>query len=241
MNLTDYIDSIVDFQGLTSIQKIKYMSYFFSRINEVEIFKAKDIQDCFDKEHLVIPNNIVQHISNNCKGKQPIFINKKNGCFTLNREIKKSLDNEFGINTKPITLSDNLFPLDLFKNTRGYIEKTAIQASICYDYNQNDAALVMIRRLLETLIIETYEKHEISNEIKDNDGNFFMLGQLVDNYLISKKWNLGRTTKQFLPTIKKLADTSAHNRRFLAKKTDIDNFKNELRIIVEEILHIINF
>ncbi len=68
-----------------------------------------------------------------------------------------------------------------------------------------------------------------------------MLGQLVDNYLASEKWNLGRTTKQFLPIIKKLADTSAHKRRFLAKRSDIENFKNELRIIIEEILHVINF
>ena len=140
MNLTDYIDNISDFKSLNSIQKIKYMSYFFTRINEVDIFKAKDMHDCFDKEHLVIPSNIVQHISNNCKGKQPIFINKKNGCFALNRDIKKELDNELGGNTKPIKLSDNLFPLELFKDTRGYIEKTAIQASICYDYNQNDAS-----------------------------------------------------------------------------------------------------
>jgi hypothetical protein len=99
----------------------------------------------------------------------------------------------------------------------------------------------MIRRLLETLIIEAFEKYKISSEIKDSSGNFFMLGQLVDNYLASEKWNLGRTTKQFLPIIKKLADTSAHNRRFLAKRSDIDNFKNELRIIIEEILHVINF
>ncbi len=120
----------------------------------------------FDKEHLVIPSNIVQHISNNCKGKQPIFINKKNGCFALNRDIKKELDNELGGNTKPIKLSDNLFPLDLFKDTRGYIEKTAIQASICYDYNQNDASLVMKRRLLETLILRLLKNIKYQVKLK---------------------------------------------------------------------------
>lgn len=241
MVLSDYIDSVDDFQQLNSTHKIKFMSYFFMKLNNVDLFKASDIQNCFDNENLIVPKNIVQLLSNNCKGKQPLFINKKKGFFALNRDIKKELDIFFGIENKVIKLSSNLLPLDIFKNTRGYIEKVASQAMICYDYGQFDASLVMIRKLLETLIIEAFEKYQISSEIKDNDGYFYMLGQLIDHYLSCDKWNLGRTTKQYLPEIKKLGDTSAHNRRFIAKKADIDKYKNELRVIIEELLHIINF
>ena len=35
-----------------------------------------------------------------------------------------------------------------------------------------DSSSVMIRRLIETLIIECYETHQIQSNIKDRDGNY---------------------------------------------------------------------
>ncbi|MEH2141633.1 hypothetical protein [Nostoc sp.] len=54
----------------------------------------------------------------------------------------------------------------------------------------------------------------------------------------SNSWNLGRETKQALPLIKNLGDRSAHSRRFLAKKQDIDKIVPGLRVVVDELLHL---
>jgi len=238
--IEDYIDSLDNFDGLSVKEKIKYIAYFYLISEKKDCFKSSDILKLFNNLHLKIPNNIPQIISNNCNGANPLFIKKLEG-YVFNRSLKKQLDDEFNLKPIKIKLLDDLFPLELLKNTRGYIEKVGSQAIFCYDYKQYDASLVMIRKLLETLIIELFEKFKIQNEIKDTDGNFYMLSQLIDNLLKNSNWTLGRTTKQFLPLIKKLGDTSAHNRRFIAKKSDIDQYKNELRIIIEELLHIINF
>ena len=73
------------------------------------------------------------------------------------------------------TPTDDLFPLDLVRGTRGYIERVAEQACGCYDQGWYDASAVMCRRLLETLIIETFETYKLELKIKNPDGNFFLL------------------------------------------------------------------
>ncbi|MDR0429971.1 MAG: hypothetical protein LBH58_05785, partial [Tannerellaceae bacterium] len=59
--------------------------------------------------------------------------------------------------------------------------------------------------------------------------------------LNEKAFSLSRNTKQGLPTIKKYGDLSAHNFRFNAKKPDIDGFKLDLRIVLEELIHLIDY
>ena len=49
-----------------------------------------------------------------------------------------------------------------------------------------------------------------------------MLGKLVDKMLADPAFHLGRDMKKVLPLLKSLADRSAHNRHFTAKKGDID-------------------
>lgn len=44
-----------------------------------------------------------------------------------------------------------------------------------------------------------------------------------------------------LESVKKYGDLSAHNRRFLAKKSDIDAFQFELRQALQEIVLTINY
>ena len=241
MTLSNYVDSTENFQNLSNTEQLKYMAYFYSKVNNINTFKPIQLEKCFDDEHLLIPKNIPQLISNNTKGRTPLFVKKSDGFYVLNREVVKSIDAEFGMHKKTLIPSSNLFPIELLDNTRGYITKVGGQAIICYDYEQYDASLVMIRKLLETLIIEIFENFKISEEIKDSDGNFYMLGQLIDGFLANKNWNISRTVKKYFPEIKKLADTSAHNRRFIAKKPDIDKYKSELRMIIEELVHIANF
>src|SRR5437763_40075 len=75
---------------------------------------------------------------------------------------------------------------------------------------------LMIRRLVETLIIETFEAHGIADRIKNPGGDFFHLADLVNITLAETSWNLGRNTKQALRDLKDVGDKSAHSRRFIA-------------------------
>ena len=135
--------------------------------------------------------------------------------------------------------SQNIIYKPLVKNTRSYIEKIANQINGCYEYGWFDACAVMIRRLLETLIIEVFEHHKIEAKIKKN-GDYVYLKDLINITLAETSWSLGRNTKNALPKLKDIGDKSAHSRRFNAFRNDIDEFKSELRVVVQELLVLSN-
>jgi len=97
----------------------------------------------------------------------------------------------------------------------------------------------MMRRLIETLIIECFEKFEIADTIKDpKTGEFLFLRDMIDMLLQEKSWNLGRNTKQALPKLKNVGDQSAHSRRYNANREDIDKLANDFRVVCQELLYL---
>ena len=126
----------------------------------------------------------------------------------------------------------------LVKGTRGYIEIVVQQINGTYEHGWYDACAVMIRRLIETLIIESFEKYGIVGNIKMTSGEFLPLGDLVSKTLNEKSWNLGRKTTKALPKLKNIGDFSAHSRRYNANHDDIDKVIEDLRVSVQELLYL---
>ena len=119
-----------------------------------------------------------------------------------------------------------------------YLINVVIQANACFEARCYDAASVMIRKLVESLIIAVYEAHGRAADIKNGSGDFLMLSDLIQKVLADSAWNLGRETKTSLPKLKALGDRSAHNRRYLATKADVDAVIPGLRVVVDDLLHL---
>jgi len=134
--------------------------------------------------------------------------------------------------------SQQVLPKSLFVNTRGYLEKVVNQINGCYEKGWFDGCAVMIRRLIETLIIECFEKHKIAARIKGSDGDFLFLKDLILIMLSETSWNLGRNTKSSLPKLKNIGDKSAHSRRFTARRWDIDKVTGDIRVVSEELIYL---
>jgi hypothetical protein len=132
--------------------------------------------------------------------------------------------------------SEMVVPHSMVKGTRGYIERIAYQVNGCYEYGWYDGCAVMMRRMIETLIIETFEHHGLAHKIKDPAGNFLQLADLIGATLRESTWNLGRKTKQALPHLKELGDQSAHSRRFVAHREDVDRVQGDFRTVVQELV-----
>jgi hypothetical protein len=96
----------------------------------------------------------------------------------------------------------------------------------------------MCRRLGETLIIEVYEAQGRAAAIKDSDDNFLMFSGLLGVLKRDGTIHLGRNAKRGLGGLKDLGDKAAHNRRFNARKSDIDGIRSDLRTAAEELLHL---
>jgi len=191
--------------------------------------------------HLIPYSNIPSYLSSKLKGKQKKFIRKNGNKYYLERSFKISIDTLIGIPTLPSSVQSDLFPIALFDNTRGYLKIIANQSLASYNNGIYDGSSVLIRKLIEILIIECFERYSIENKIKKPDGTFFYLSDLITEFLKEPKWNIGRNAKRGLPNIKKIGDQSAHNRRYIARKSDLDVIKDDLRIVIEELIHIIDY
>ncbi len=98
----------------------------------------------------------------------------------------------------------------------------------------------MIRRLIETLIIEVFEYKKISHKIKNTNGDFLYLRDLIGVLASEATWNLSRNSKKSLDELKDIGDKSAHNRYFNAQRKDIDDIKKDIRNVSQELLYLAN-
>lgn len=239
MTLEEFIQRIPNFEGLTPGDKIPYFGYYLIEIGQKEGFTATDVKNCFKQLRVVEYSNISSYLSFHAKRKE--YIRVKQG-YVLERSTTQNIAQNLGEIRLPPP-SDSLFPLSLFEGTRTYLINIAKQAIQCYDFGIYDASLVMIRKLIETLIIELFEKYSISDRIKNaQTNNFYFLSDLIP-ILIKEEgfWNISRNARKALPDIKEKGDMSAHNRRYNATKSDLDKISNGLRIVIEEIIHIIDY
>lgn len=215
---------------------IPYFAYYCSE-NKLNITPTV-ITDCFKELALQPYSNISSYLSSKSKGRTSLFLKEECGyklTRTTKERIAKNLNEIIHIPT-----SEDLLPLSILVNTQYYLISIAKQMCKCYDAGLYDASLVMMRKLLETLIIECFERYGIEDEIK-KDGHFLYLSDLIPAFINSKKWTASRNLISNMPKIKKYGDSSAHNRRFIAKKIDFNEFKFELRQVVEEIVLTIDY
>lgn len=120
---------------------------------------------------------------------------------------------------KNIENEGELFSMEVFEGTgRSYIEKLAVQANGCYQHGWYDASAVIIRRIVEQLIIDCFEKYGLSTNIEDRNGSYYGLERLISEFLSETSWHIPHLTQKYLPSLKKLkeiGDTAAHGRNII--------------------------
>lgn len=237
--LEGFVQKIPEFLKKTSGEMIIYFVYYCLYIEDLQQIQPKQIEECYAILSIKPYSNVAAYLANHAKGKDATFLKNKVG-YTLERsivdKIKKEVSEEY-----EVIVTDELLPLDTLDTAPYYIVLTAKQMNQCFECCLYDAVLVMMRKLIETLIIECFERHGIDGDIKDPNGQFFFLSDLIPRFVTSNKWNVSRNLETNIKMVKKYGDLSAHNRRFLAKKSDMNIFKFELRQVVQEMIMIIDY
>jgi hypothetical protein len=161
------------------------------------------------------------------------------------RKARSSAVQEFSYNLRTAWRSEavpredeGLFPLSILAQAnRGYLVTVGRQMNGCFTSGWLDGAAVMMRRLIEIAIIEAFEGKNVAAKIRDVDGNYFQLTELIAKTLAEPSWVLSRNTKKALPGLRDVGHMSAHGRYFTARKEDIEAARGGCRIVVEELLH----
>lgn len=132
---------------------------------------------------------------------------------------------------------DGLFPLSLLSTAkRGYLMTVGSQMNGAYGSGWYDAAAVMMRRLIEIAIIEAYEAKSIASKVKDPNGSYLQLTDLIKAALAEPMLPLSRNAKKVLPALRDVGHMSAHGRYYCAQKADLDLIRPGSRIVIEEFL-----
>ncbi|MBI1374894.1 MAG: hypothetical protein GC159_19420 [Phycisphaera sp.] len=172
-------------------------------------------------------------------------VNAKSAGFYLKVTSRAALRTKFGTAIDGIMPSVDqrlgYIPEAVWHGTRGYIERVASQINGSYQYCFYDGASVLVRRLVETLIIDAYCHANRADEIRDGDGNYFMLQQLILKACDKNGIGIGRDAKKALHSIKQLGDRSAHNPRYTAVKADLENIQSGVRVVVDELVNLAGF
>lgn len=240
MNLTDLVNRIVEFGDWNHAEKITFFAWFLHSQRGLDRINPVDIRNCYAELHLEQPTNVGPYLAS-MESRKPKLALKDNRGYYLVAQVRNDYERTFApttVDSSPKT--EQVLSHSVVERTRGYLETVIQQANGSYEHNWFDSCSVMIRKFVEILIIEVYEAHNKASEIKDRNGDFLMLGDLVSCILKETGWNLQRETKRVLPEIKSLGDRSAHNRRYIAKKADVDKVIPGLRVLADDLLHLAN-
>lgn len=141
-----------------------------------------------------------------------------------------------GKKSEDVLTDDTILPESLMIQTRGYIENLSKQINASYNHNVFDGCAVLMRRLLEILLIHSYEAVNLESQIIENSG-FRNLSFIIKHTCSTKPFKLSKDSLEVLDSFRQIGNFSAHRIQYNAKRKDIDNIKLQYRMTIEELLY----
>lgn len=139
---------------------------------------------------------------------------------------------------EPERPSVQIIPENLFNQCGDYIKKIVREINGSYEKGFFSCCAVMMRRLIETCMIEAFEKKRMQHLIK-NEKDYKTAAQIKAELLKNPFANLSRSSRQAFQDegILHLGDKCAHDRFFTARKPDIDRIASNVRTAAEYLVH----
>lgn len=125
-------------------------------------------------------------------------------------------------------------PNDLIEDKHHILKKVLWEINKTYDAACYNACGAMIRRLTESLIVQSFENLKIESRIK-RDGNYVDFSELIGKAAAEPQLGLTRNTKRILPDLKFFGDMASHNRKARVRKDDLDRLHQAVRSAIEEL------
>lgn len=119
-----------------------------------------------------------------------------------------------------------------------YIQSLIQQINASYENKLFDCCAVIMRRLLEVLLVLSYQNQEIESDIMDKSGDrHITLDKMIKNAEQNSKLALSSSTKKGMMIFKDLGNYSAHKIWYNCTKQDIEPHVFEYRAIIEELIY----
>ena len=135
-----------------------------------------------------------------------------------------------------VTVSEAILPRARVEGTKSYLERLAEQINGCYDLGFYDGCAVMCRRMVESLLISSFENAGHRPSIQNRSGNLLGLEEIIGRARSGQYVKLARTSGKILDKVKEVGDTAAHDRYYITEEQDIADFRSGFRKVVAELM-----
>lgn len=236
--IKEFIKGIPNFASMKFSDQIDIFAYYTAYVMDDKVFKATHIKQLYLKCEMTPYSNITSYLSKNSLKKESKFVKSKNG-YSASIFLKENIEKVLQIENEKSPTND-LIDLVFFDNTRGYLKGIFSEANRCYDEKLFTSCLVMIRKGLEVLIIDLYEKRKMRNMILNKNKEYLFLSDLIDVITNDSTIKISRSSSSAFPYWKKYGDMAAHGKNIF-KKSDIDKGAENLKSMVRELLTNIDY
>lgn len=140
--------------------------------------------------------------------------------------------------TITIEQNETIIPNDMFNCISTNFQSLYKQINASYENNLYDCTAVLMRRLLESLLVLSYQNAGIESEIMDKNNSYHIsLDGIIKNAMQNNVLALSANTKKDLSLFKDLGNYSAHKIWYNCTQQDIKPHIMEYRVIIEELLY----
>lgn len=147
-------------------------------------------------------------------------------------QIKHWKDND----SITVNQSGSILPTELFNTLPANVQSLCKQINSSYENNLFDCTAVIMRRLLESLLVLSYQKAGIETDIMN--GNYHVtLDKIIKNAEQNTVLALSSNTKKDMSLFKDLGNYSAHKIWYNCTQGDIKPHILKYRAIIEELLY----
>ena len=147
-------------------------------------------------------------------------------------QIKHWKDND----NVTVNQSGSVLPNELFNTLPANVQSLCKQINASYENNLYDCTAVIMRRLLESLLVLSYQKAGIETDIMN--GNYHVtLDKMIKNAEQNRTLALSSNTKKDMALFKDLGNYSAHKIWYNCTQGDIKPHILKYRSIIEELMY----
>ncbi len=231
---SDFARRIADLP-LTHAERAIAFLWYYDYMQEYEERTPGELAGDLHDEGFPRPN--VTRLQEALKRSRVVVRGSRKGAFQLDIRQKSSLDERYGpvLSIRIVEVSGDLLDPALVSGTRGYLERIVHQINGSYESGFHDAAAVLCRRLMESLLIEIYIHQKRTSEIR-TAGAFLQLERLIAFIRNDRSVTLSRNAPKTMTDVKQLGDAAAHDRVYITRQGDIDDIKPRYRRLLQELL-----
>ncbi len=234
MNRAAFARRIADLP-LTHADRAIAFLWYYTYSQEFDERTPSELASDLHEEGFPRPN--VTRLRDDLRRSRLAIRGSRKGAFQLDVRRKAALDEKYGeiANLKTVEVSGELIDPDTVAGKRTYLERLVFQINGSDEYGFYDSTAVLLRRLIESLLVEIYIHEKRAGEIR-KDGAFLQLERLIAYVRSDQAITLSRNTPKTMTEVKQLGDTAAHDRVYITQKSDIDDLKPRYRRLLQELL-----